>query len=67
MKLLFVIGSMQGGGAEHVLATECNNLAERGHEIILVYDFRWKDYYISYKDIAAGYIGNRMQLMKLIP
>lgn len=49
MKLLFVIGSMQGGGAEHVLATVCNNLADRGHEVVLVYDFRWKDYYISEK------------------
>lgn len=49
MKLLFVIGSMQGGGAEHVLATICNNFVERGHNIILVYDFQWKDYYISDK------------------
>lgn len=70
MKLLFVIGSMQGGGAEHVLATVCNNLAERGHEVILVYDFRWKDYYISEKvrqidvssfekDTATGGLINR--------
>ena len=39
MKLLFVIGSLQGGGAEHVLSTVCNNLADRGHEVILVHDF----------------------------
>lgn len=49
MKLLFVIGSLQGGGAEHVLSTVCNNLSERGHEIILVHDFRWQVYPISDK------------------
>ena len=49
MKLLFVIGSLQGGGAEHVLSTVCNKLSERGHEIILVHDFRWQVYYISDK------------------
>lgn len=46
MKLLFVIGSLQGGGAEHVLSTVCNNLAERGHNVILVHDFRWQVYHI---------------------
>lgn len=49
MKLLFVIGSLQGGGAEHVLTTVCNNLSERGHEVLLLYDFRWKDYVVSKK------------------
>ena len=49
MKLLFVIGSLQGGGAEHVLSTVCNNLADRGHEVILVHDFRWQVYHINEK------------------
>lgn len=49
MKLMFVIGSLQGGGAEHVLTTVCNNLAERGHEVILVYNFNWKAYSVSDK------------------
>ncbi len=47
MKLLFVIGSLQGGGAEHVLATVCNNLADRGHEVYIVHDFRWQVYKIN--------------------
>lgn len=47
MKLLFVIGSLQGGGAEHVLCTICNDLAKRGHEIIIVHDFRWQVYQIN--------------------
>lgn len=47
MKLLFVIGSLQGGGAEHVLTTICNNLALRGHEVILIYDFKWKVYNVE--------------------
>ncbi|GAK36094.1 transferase [Bacteroides graminisolvens DSM 19988 = JCM 15093] len=46
---MFVIGSLQGGGAEHVLTTVCNNLAERGHEVILVYNFNWKAYSVSDK------------------
>ena len=31
------------------MTTVCNNLAERGHEVILLYDFRWKDYEVSQK------------------
>lgn len=49
MKLLFVIGSLQGGGAEHVLTTVCNNLANRGHEVILVYNFEFKAYFVNDK------------------
>lgn len=35
MKLLFFIGAMKGGGAERVMATLCNKLAERGHDVYL--------------------------------
>ena len=46
---MFVIGSLQGGGAEHVLTTVCNNLANRGHEVILFYNFQFKAYYVDDK------------------
>lgn len=49
MKLMFVIGSLQGGGAEHVLTTVCNNLADRGHEVILIYNFQFKAYFVNDK------------------
>lgn len=51
MKLLFVIGSLQIGGAERMISILCNELAERGHDVTLVYNFHRpsKEYYMSSK------------------
>lgn len=35
MRLMFFISSLEGGGAERVMATLCNELANRGHEVYL--------------------------------
>lgn len=47
MKLIFIIGCLQGGGAEHVFASLCNALSQRGHEIIAIYNYNNKDYELS--------------------
>lgn len=44
MKLFFVISSLTGGGAQRVLATLANELAERNHEVSILYSFTRKDY-----------------------
>lgn len=49
MKCLFVIGSLQGGGAERFLSVLCNELSELGHEVILIYNKKHKEYYVSPK------------------
>ncbi len=38
MKLLFYIHTMRGGGAERVMSTICNKLAERGYDVYLATD-----------------------------
>lgn len=38
-KILFLVSSMQGGGAERVAALLCNHWAERGHEVVLMPTF----------------------------
>ena len=39
MKLLFVISKFEGGGAEGVMCTLCNELSKRGHDVTLISHF----------------------------
>ena len=43
MKIMFVIGSLQGGGAERVMHWLCECLAYQGHEVTLVTQHSKKD------------------------
>ena len=43
MKIMFVIGSLQGGGAERVMHWLCEGLAYQGHEVTLVTQHSKKD------------------------
>lgn len=53
MKILFVISSLRGGGAERVASTLCNHWAELGHEVILVtLDGTESDFYKCNADIS---------------
>lgn len=48
MKILFLIASLRGGGAERVAANLCNHWANLGHEVTLVtFDDPEHDFYIS--------------------
>lgn len=47
MKLLFVISSLTGGGAEGVMSTLSNQLAARGHDVILISNLRRHVYKIE--------------------
>lgn len=49
MKLLFVISSLTGGGAEGVMSTLSNHLAARGHEVLLVTHLKRHVYHIDEK------------------
>lgn len=49
MNIAFFIGEMHGGGAEGVVATLTNQLAERGHHITLVSHLKDQAYEISPK------------------
>ncbi len=49
MKLLFVISSLTGGGAEGVMATLSNQLAAKGHKVTLVVPLRRHVYKIDEK------------------
>lgn len=49
MKLLFVISSLTGGGAEGVMSTLSNQLAARGHDVILISNLRRHVYKIDDK------------------
>ncbi len=48
MKILFLIASLRGGGAERVAATLCNHWVQCGHEVVLVtFDDPQYDFYTS--------------------
>lgn len=48
MKILFLIASLRGGGAERVAATLCNHWVKTGHEVVLVtFDTPENDFYVS--------------------
>lgn len=48
MKILFLIASMRGGGAERVAATLCNSWVSSGHEVVLVtFDEAVNDFYTT--------------------
>lgn len=47
MKLLFVISSLTGGGAEGVMSTLSNQLAARGHDVFLISNLRRHVYKIE--------------------
>lgn len=47
MKLVFVIGSLHIGGAEKVLVELTKELADRGHDVILIYNFKNRDFDVS--------------------
>lgn len=49
MKLLFVIGSLQGGGAEGVMCTLANEMAARGNQVTLVVEELKSAYSLSEK------------------
>ena len=44
MRILFVIGSLSGGGAQRVLATLANELIARNNEVSILYSFKRRDY-----------------------
>lgn len=73
MKLLFVMLTMRGGGAEGALVNLVNNLSKKGHDITVLSLFNVGvnieklDKDITYKSIFCRYIpGNRL-LFKLVP
>lgn len=47
MKILFVISSLSGGGAQRVLATLANELVVRNHEVTVLFSFKKKDYMLN--------------------
>jgi glycosyltransferase involved in cell wall biosynthesis len=49
MKVLFVISSLTGGGAQRVLATLANELVMRNHKVSILYSFKKKDYKLNEK------------------
>lgn len=49
MKVLFVISSLSGGGAQRVLATLANELVMRNHEVSVLFSFKKKDYKLDEK------------------
>jgi glycosyltransferase involved in cell wall biosynthesis len=49
MKLAFVIGSLHIGGAERVITEITGGLAERGHDVTLIYNFKNRDYEVNDK------------------
>ncbi len=56
MKLLFVISTLRGGGAEGVLCTLANEMVERGHNVIL----------ITTRDCHTYYIDNKVKVIEAI-
>lgn len=44
MRVLLVISSLSGGGAQRVLTTLANELVERNHEVSVLYSFKKRDY-----------------------
>ena len=54
MKILFLVSSMQGGGAERIAARLCNAWAERGGEVTLmpIAVLRTDSAYMLHKDIS---------------
>lgn len=55
MKLLFVISKFRGGGAEGVMSTLSNELAERGHEVTLISNFDKSMYLLNDKVCQIDY------------
>lgn len=49
MKIIFLIGELRGGGAEGVVATLCNQLSDKGHNIVLISHLAGQTYYVSDK------------------
>lgn len=49
MKLVFIIGSLHIGGAERVITEITGGLAERGHDVTLIYNFKNRDYDVNEK------------------
>lgn len=48
MRILFLISSMRGGGAERVASTLCNHWAEKNYGVVLVtFDEPKNDFYVS--------------------
>lgn len=72
MKLTFIIGSLHLGGAERVITEISGGLAERGHDVTLIYSFKYRDYVVNNKvkqiDLNSFefdiYHGSRMTRLK---
>lgn len=58
MRLMFFISSLEGGGAERVMANLCNELVNRGHEVYLA----------TSKQISFAYeLDKRITVLELYP
>lgn len=68
MKVLFVISSLSGGGAQRVLATLANELVVRKHDVSILFSFKRRDYMLDERiklidsdKPLAPIIGNRIK------
>jgi glycosyltransferase involved in cell wall biosynthesis len=61
-KILFLVSSMQGGGAERVAALLCNHWTERGHEVVLMPTFsgRGECLYPLNEKVRLDYLADRV-------
>ncbi len=58
VKIMFVIPSLRGGGAERVAVTLCNHWAEIGHDVMLhTFDSPENDFYKASASIKRSYCG----------
>lgn len=67
MKILFLVSSMQGGGAERVASLLCNYWSINGHEVVLVptYSKRGGCHYHLNRSIKVEYLADKVEVAHL--
>lgn len=62
MRIIFLVSSMEGGGAERVAALLCNHWAEQGHDVILMPTFsgRGECLYPLDERVKLDYLADRV-------
>ena len=61
-RILFLVSSMEGGGAERVAALLCNHWAKQGHQVTLMPTFsgKGKCQYVLDKQVKLDYLADRI-------